>query len=103
MLADRRRGRSSIRTTAGPARQRSARARPLDLGDAARGLGSRSRCGPSRSTPISVYPTPTYAWDLDGDGEFDDATSARVAPTIRGRGTFTFGLQVTDDYGAAAT
>jgi hypothetical protein len=43
------------------------------------------------------------AWDLDGDGEYDDATGATVARAIPSAGTRTVRLRVTDDDGARAT
>jgi glucose/arabinose dehydrogenase len=42
----------------------------------------------------------TYAWDLDGDGAFDDATSATTSTTYQTAGTYTPRLQVTDTSGA---
>jgi glucose/arabinose dehydrogenase len=42
----------------------------------------------------------TYAWDLDGDGAFDDATSATSSHTYQNAGTHTPRLQVTDTSGA---
>lgn len=54
-----------------------------------------------------------YAWDLDGDGQYDDAVG--VAPTIdwatligltipvNNEGLYTIGLQVTDNFGKTAT
>jgi PKD repeat protein len=49
--------------------------------------------------------TLTYAWDLDGDGAYDDSTA--VAPsytyTKPGQRTITVRLRVTDNYGAFGT
>lgn len=42
----------------------------------------------------------TYAWDLDGDGQFDDATGA--TPTVALESSRTVTLQVTDDNGGTA-
>jgi PKD repeat protein len=44
-----------------------------------------------------------YAWDLDGDGGFDDSTSATPSRTYTQPGTVFVGLQVTDDDGATDT
>jgi glucose/arabinose dehydrogenase/PKD repeat protein len=45
----------------------------------------------------------TYAWDLDGDGAFDDATTAIAAFTYTEPGTYPATLRVTDPSGASAT
>jgi len=41
-------------------------------------------------------PDYTYAWDLDNDGEYDDATGASPSHLWEAAGTYTIGLQVTD-------
>ncbi|MGN6245466.1 MAG: PxKF domain-containing protein, partial [Motilibacteraceae bacterium] len=43
----------------------------------------------------------SYAWDLDGDGQFDDATGAR--PAVHVDTSRTVAVQVTDDNGRQAT
>ena len=45
----------------------------------------------------------TYAWDLDGDGAFDDSTIMRPSYTYTQSGSYTARLQVTDPQGAAGT
>jgi glucose/arabinose dehydrogenase len=44
-----------------------------------------------------------FAWDLDGDGQFDDSTAARPSFTYSTAGTYTARLRVTDAGGASAT
>ncbi|MDR2988193.1 MAG: PQQ-dependent sugar dehydrogenase [Nocardiopsaceae bacterium] len=44
-----------------------------------------------------------YSWDLNGDGTFGDATSAKPSYTYTSNGTRTASLRVTDDQGAAGT
>ena len=41
------------------------------------------------------------AWDLDGDGEFDDATGDAARLAVERTGPITVGLRVTDDEGGA--
>jgi PKD repeat protein/glucose/arabinose dehydrogenase len=41
-----------------------------------------------------------YAWDLDGDGAFDDSTAQSPSFTYTTAGTYTVRLRVTDDDGA---
>lgn len=45
----------------------------------------------------------TYAWDLDGDGQYDDATGATAARTYVDAATVIVRLRVTDAPGASAT
>lgn len=47
--------------------------------------------------------TLTYAWDLDGDGAFDDATTSSTQYVYTSAGERTVSLQVTDSRGAIAT
>jgi PKD repeat protein len=44
----------------------------------------------------------TYAWDLDGDGFFDDSTVAQPSYTYTQSGSYTARLMVTDDAGASS-
>ena len=45
----------------------------------------------------------TYAWDLDGDGLYDDSTSARPTRTFRRPGSATVSVRVTDTGGLTDT
>ncbi|MFA9269368.1 MAG: PKD domain-containing protein [Baekduiaceae bacterium] len=45
----------------------------------------------------------TYAWDLDGDDAFDDATGAKVTRTMPSSGTLAAAVQATDADGGTAT
>jgi PKD repeat protein/glucose/arabinose dehydrogenase len=47
--------------------------------------------------------TLTYAWDLDGDGQYDDSTSSQPSYTYLTEGTYAAALQVTDSHGATST
>jgi glucose/arabinose dehydrogenase len=46
--------------------------------------------------------TISYAWDLDGDGAFDDSTAAQPSFTYTQAGNYTTRLQVTDSHGASS-
>ncbi|MFL6120625.1 PQQ-dependent sugar dehydrogenase [Actinophytocola sp.] len=45
----------------------------------------------------------TYAWDLDGDGAYDDATIVNPTYTYVAQGVVNVGLRVTDPVGQSAT
>jgi PKD repeat protein len=58
------------------------------------------------SPPLSSDPdgdTLTYEWDLDGDGAYDDSTSAQPTFTYTTAGTYQVRLRVTDSKGASDT
>ena len=44
----------------------------------------------------------TYAWDLDGDGAYDDSSSVSPTFVYTNRGVYQVGLRVTDSHGATA-
>jgi hypothetical protein len=47
--------------------------------------------------------TLAYAWDLNGDGAFDDSTAAQPERTYTQAGSYNVGLRVTDGAGASDT
>jgi glucose/arabinose dehydrogenase len=47
--------------------------------------------------------TLTYEWDLDGDGQLDDSTSATPRHTYQSGGSYVVKLRVTDEDGASDT
>ncbi len=55
------------------------------------------------STDPDVGDSLTYAWDLDGDGQFDDSTAAKPTWTYTGAATVTARLRVTDKGGLSGT
>jgi glucose/arabinose dehydrogenase len=46
--------------------------------------------------------TITYAWDLDGDGAYNDSTAAKPTYTYSQAGAYTVRLKVTDNHGASS-
>jgi uncharacterized repeat protein (TIGR01451 family) len=54
------------------------------------------------SIPAVPGDTLTYAWDLDGDGQFDDSASATPSFDYLSVGTFEVRVQVTDQRGAVS-
>jgi uncharacterized repeat protein (TIGR01451 family) len=54
------------------------------------------------SQPAQPGDTLTYAWDLDGDGNFNDSSSPTPSWTYMTTGTFEVRLQVTDQRGGSA-
>jgi glucose/arabinose dehydrogenase len=60
------------------------------------------RLDASGSTDPDSDPALSYAWDLDGDGEFDDATGPVVSQTYEEQGTYRPSVRVTDSAGAYA-
>ena len=47
--------------------------------------------------------TLSHAWDLDGDGAYDDSTAAQTTYTYTAQGTYNASLRVTDSQGAFDT
>lgn len=57
----------------------------------------------SGSSDPDAGDTLSFAWDLDGDGAYDDSTSTQPSWTYTSSGTYTATLRVTDPAGATAT
>ncbi len=54
------------------------------------------------SMPAQSGDTITYAWDLDGDGQYDDSTAANPSFTYTTSTPVTVRLKVTDNHGASS-
>ena len=57
----------------------------------------------SRSHDLDAGDQLAYAWDLDGDGQFDDSTAVSPTYTYSSNGTVTAQLRVSDRAGASDT
>jgi glucose/arabinose dehydrogenase len=57
----------------------------------------------SGSSDPDAGDTLAYAWDLNGDGAYGDATTPTATHTYAQPGTYTAGLRVTDRQGASST
>src|SRR4051794_21040104 len=57
----------------------------------------------SASSAAPGYTLSSQKWDLDGDGQYDDATGASASKTFATPGSYTVGLQVTDSRGITST
>jgi glucose/arabinose dehydrogenase/PKD repeat protein len=57
----------------------------------------------SNSTDPDPGDTLNYAWDLDGDGAYDDSTAQKPSYTYTASGVFTVRLKVTDGQGLSDT
>ncbi len=58
---------------------------------------------PLQATAAGGFPPYAFAWDLDGDGAYDDATGAQITWTWNLPGIYTVRVRVTDSTGAQAT
>jgi PKD repeat protein len=66
---------------------------------------------PVAGEPVTFFSTSTdpdgsithQAWDLDGDGKFDDSSALYVQKTFPRAGAYGIGLRVTDDSNVSAT
>jgi glucose/arabinose dehydrogenase/regulation of enolase protein 1 (concanavalin A-like superfamily) len=56
----------------------------------------------SGSAPAQPGDTITYAWDLDGDGAYDDSTAVQPAFVYGVSGVYVARLRVTDNHGVSA-
>ena len=57
----------------------------------------------STSSAATGYSLASQKWDLDGDGQYDDATGASATRTFASAGSNTVGLRVTDSRGITST
>ncbi|HYY21106.1 MAG TPA: PKD domain-containing protein, partial [Thermoleophilaceae bacterium] len=57
----------------------------------------------SGSTDPDPSETLSYAWDLDGDGAYDDSSSEQPTYTYTSPGTYYASLKVTDSHGGTGT
>jgi glucose/arabinose dehydrogenase len=57
----------------------------------------------SGSSDPDAADTLSYAWDLDGDGQYDDSTAVAPSYTYTSQGVYTASLRVTDSHGASST
>jgi PKD repeat protein len=55
------------------------------------------------STDPDPGDTLSYAWDLDGDGAYDDSTASQPTFTYTTQGSYSASLRVTDSHGASDT
>jgi PKD repeat protein len=55
------------------------------------------------STDPDPGDTLSYAWDLDGDGAYDDSTASQPTFTYATQGSYNASLRVTDSHGASDT
>jgi hypothetical protein len=65
--------------------------------------GSITFDGSGSYDPDSGDSIAKYEWDLDNDGQYDDATGKTVSKTYNSAGSGTVGLRVTDTHGAQDT
>src|SRR5205807_2692948 len=56
----------------------------------------------SASSDPDAGTTLSYAWDLDGDGRFNDSTAVKPTWTYTAAGTYTASLRVTDNGGLSS-
>jgi PKD repeat protein/glucose/arabinose dehydrogenase len=57
----------------------------------------------SGSSDPDVGDSLSYAWDLDGDGQYDDSSAVSPVYTYTSQGVYTASLRVTDRQGASST
>ena len=57
----------------------------------------------TKSTDPDLRDAFSYAWDLDGDGQYDDSNNAKPKLTLRRPGTATVSVRVTDTGGLSST
>ena len=66
-------------------------------------VGQKVTLDAGASTDNLAIPNANYDWDLDGDGQYDDAQGKTTSVTFRTTGDKTVRLRVTDSDGVTAT
>jgi PKD repeat protein len=65
-------------------------------------VGEQVTFSSTSSDPDGTIPPASQRWDLDNDGQFDDATGSSPSTSFAAVGNHTVGLEVTDADGATA-
>ena len=66
-------------------------------------MGQKVTLDAGASTDNIAIPNANYDWDLDNDGQYDDAQGKTTSVTFKTTGNKTVRLRVTDSDGVTAT